>query len=114
MVIDRDFGTCSYICPGIQAMFGINATNSPHSLEFREAASGDFAHREALRAGKANALIGLDVIMNDEFARKMKSEFVEAMKNSGRWEVSEATTPNGDGETQKTLGKTAVAKTGTY
>ncbi|KAJ5578605.1 uncharacterized protein N7459_007569 [Penicillium hispanicum] len=81
-----DFGSCSYICPGIQAMFSINASDFPHSIGFREAASGEFSHKEALRAGQANALISLDVLINDDFAGKMKAEFIEAMKEAGRWE----------------------------
>lgn len=91
-----DFGTCSYLCPGIQAMFSINATNSPHSIEFREAAKGDFAHQEALRAGKANALICLDVLTNDAFARAIKAEFRRAMETAGRWEQNKNTSMNAD------------------
>lgn len=79
-----DFGSCSYICPGIQAVFNIGAKDAPHSVLFREAAGGEFAHVEALRAGKANALIGLDVLTNDDFACKMKKEFREAMRENGR------------------------------
>lgn len=81
-----DFGSCSYICPGIQAFFGINAADLPHSAKFKEAAGLEYAHQEALRAGKANALIILDVLMNESFAIKMKQEFVRAMKEAGRWE----------------------------
>ena len=66
-------------------MFSINATDLPHSTGFREASEGGFAHAEALRAGKANALISLDVLTNDEFADKMKAEFIDAMKEAGRW-----------------------------
>ncbi|KAJ9151758.1 Peptidase M20 domain-containing protein 2 [Pleurostoma richardsiae] len=80
-----DFGSCSYICPGIQVMFEIKAADLPHSIGFLEAAEGEFAHGEALRAGKANALICLDVLMNDEFAAEMKAEFVKSMKEAGRW-----------------------------
>ncbi|KAH6645866.1 hypothetical protein BKA67DRAFT_540864 [Truncatella angustata] len=81
-----DFGSCSYICPGIQAMFDINAADLPHSAKFKEAAGLEYGHREALRAGKANALICLDVLMNNGFATRMKNEFIEAMKRAGRWE----------------------------
>lgn len=66
-------------------MFSINASDLPHSVGFREAAAGVFAHTEALRAGKANALVGLDVLMNDAFAEEMKSEFKESMMREGRW-----------------------------
>lgn len=85
MIVYRDFGSCTYICPGIQAMFSIEATDFPHSIGFREASCGNFAHKEALRAGQANALISLDILTNDEFAEGVKEEFIEAMKNAGRW-----------------------------
>lgn len=79
-----DFGSCSYLCPGIQAMFEIRAADSPHSVPFLEAAGTDLAHDEALRAGKANALIGLDVLSNDEFATQVRDEWVKAMREAGR------------------------------
>jgi hypothetical protein len=69
-------------------MFEIKATDFPHSIGFREAASGNYAHQEALRAGKANALICLDVLMNDIFAKVMRDEFIKAMKEAGRWDES--------------------------
>lgn len=58
--------------------------DAPHSVPFREAAGTDFAHTEALRAGKANALISLDVLTNDDFTAKMKEEWEAAMKEAGR------------------------------
>ncbi|KAH8669092.1 hypothetical protein BX600DRAFT_539187 [Xylariales sp. PMI_506] len=81
-----DFGSCSYICPGIQAMFPIAASDLPHSKGFLEASKTDVAHAEALRAGKANALICLDVLINDDFAKGMKAEFKQAMQEAGRWD----------------------------
>lgn len=66
-------------------MFNINATDLPHSVGFREAACGEFAHEEALRAAKANALTLLDVLTNDDFAQAMKAEFEASMKSAGRW-----------------------------
>jgi hypothetical protein len=68
-------------------MFSIEATDFPPSIGFREASGREFAHKEALRAGQANALISLDILTNDKFAARMKEEFIEAMKNAGRWEV---------------------------
>ncbi len=66
-------------------MFDIQASDLPHSIGFREAAGGEFAHQEALRAGKANALILLDVLTCDKFAVQMKEEFISAMRDAGRW-----------------------------
>jgi hypothetical protein len=65
-------------------MFEIKATDFPHSIGFRDVASGEFAHQEALRAVKANTLICLDVLMNDDFAKVMRNEFIDAMKERGQ------------------------------
>lgn len=65
-------------------MFEIQATDLPHSIAFREAAEGEFAHGEALRAGKANAMLGLDVLLNDEFTMRMNAEFKDSMEKAGR------------------------------
>lgn len=79
-----DHGNCTYITPGIQALFKINAEDSPHTHAFREAAGKDFAHNEALRAGKANALIGLEVLLNYDFYQQVRSEWEHSMKEAGR------------------------------
>ncbi|RAH43056.1 M20 family metallopeptidase [Aspergillus brunneoviolaceus CBS 621.78] len=81
-----DFGSCSYICPGIQSVFNIHATDLPHSTGFREAAESEIGHVEALRAGKANALICIDVLVNDDFALRMKEDFNKAMQAAGRFQ----------------------------
>lgn len=83
---DRDFGSCSYICPGIQSVFNIHATDLPHSTGFREAAESEIGHVEALRAGKANALICIDILLNDDFALRMKGDFNKAMQAAGRFQ----------------------------
>jgi len=79
-----DMGNCTYITPGIQTVFGINAQGPIHTLPFREAAGLDFGHKEALRAGKANAFIGMDVLVDDEFYDKVRGEWEGAMKEAGR------------------------------
>ncbi|KAJ5110184.1 hypothetical protein N7532_002829 [Penicillium argentinense] len=79
-----DFGNCSYIKPGIQTLFKINATNMPHTPEFQHAAGTDYAHTEALRAGKANAMVGIDVLLHEEFYRAVQMEWEESMKARGR------------------------------
>lgn len=70
-------------------MFPIQATDFPHSIGFRQASSGEFAHKEALRAGQANALISLDILTDDDFANKVNEEFIEAMKKAGRWQAGQ-------------------------
>ncbi|KAE8379009.1 hypothetical protein BDV26DRAFT_303892 [Aspergillus bertholletiae] len=79
-----DFGNCSYIQPGIQSLFSINATDMPHTPSFQKAAGTEFAHAESLRAGKANALIGLEVLLDEEFYGQVKSDWINDMKQRGR------------------------------
>ncbi|KAL3421402.1 metallopeptidase [Phlyctema vagabunda] len=82
-----DMGNCTYIAPGIQAMFAINAADMPHTKLFCDAAGLDFAHQEAIRAGKANAFVGIDVLFDDKFFQAVKVEWEQAMKKAGRIEV---------------------------
>ncbi|KAI9930574.1 hypothetical protein AWENTII_007465 [Aspergillus wentii] len=79
-----DFGNCSYIQPGIQALFSINAADMPHTPSFQQASGTDHAHAEALRAGKANSLIGLDVLRDQSFYQTVKEEWEQSMKERGR------------------------------
>ncbi|KAJ5600590.1 hypothetical protein N7450_001657 [Penicillium hetheringtonii] len=82
-----DFGNCSYLKPGIQTLFKINASNMPHTPEFQQAAGSDFAHTEALRAGKANAMVGIDILLHDEFYQSVQSEWEDSMKARGLTET---------------------------
>jgi hypothetical protein len=79
-----DMGNCTYIAPGIQALFSINASDNIHTVPFREAAGLEYAHDEALKAGKANAFLGLDVLLDDEFYGKVRGEWEGAMRDAGR------------------------------
>ncbi len=79
-----DMGNCTYITPGIQSLFAINAKGNLHTAPFREAAGLDFAHAEALRAGKANAFLGVDVLMSDTFYGQVRNEWEATMTEAGR------------------------------
>lgn len=79
-----DFGNCTYIVPGIQSLFSINAADMPHTPPFREAAGTSFAHDEAIRAGKANALLGVRVLMHEAFFRQVREEWEATMREAGR------------------------------
>jgi hypothetical protein len=56
----------------------------PHTPEFQQAAGSEFAHTEALRAGKANAMVGIDVLLNDEFYQAAQKEWESSMEARGR------------------------------
>jgi hypothetical protein len=75
MNASSDMGNCTYIAPGIQALFGTNALGQIHTPPFREAAGLNFGHKEALRAWKANAFIGMDILVDDEFYEKVRGEW---------------------------------------
>ncbi|KKY28045.1 putative metal-dependent amidase aminoacylase carboxypeptidase [Diplodia seriata] len=79
-----DMGNVTYLCPGIQPMFRIDADGPPHTPAFREAAGTAFAHGEALRAGKANALVGFEVLADDAFYGLVRAEWEDAMERAGR------------------------------
>lgn len=79
-----DMGNVTYVCPGIQPMFRIDATGPPHTKEFQKAAGTDFAHEQALKAGKANALVGVEVVVDDGFFRAVRAEWEDAMTRAGR------------------------------
>ncbi|KAK7516917.1 amidohydrolase AmhX [Phyllosticta citriasiana] len=79
-----DMGNVTYICPGIQPMFRIDAANLPHTKEFQQAAGTQFAHDKALQAGKANALVALDVLLDDAFYEAVKTEWEKTMREEGR------------------------------
>ena len=56
----------------------------PHTPEFQQAAGTDFAHSAALRAGKANAMVGIDVLLHDEFYQTVQKEWEATMEARGR------------------------------
>ena len=65
-------------------MFAIQADNMCHTPPFQVAAGRELAHKEALRAGKAEAFLGMDVLLDDDFFERVKFEWQEAMKEAGR------------------------------
>jgi hypothetical protein len=79
-----DMGNCTYVAPGIQALFAIDVLDELHTLRFMEAAGLEYAHTEALRTGKANAFLGVDVLVDDEFYREVREEWEESMKAAER------------------------------
>ena len=92
-----DFGNCTYICPGIQPMFSIGASDwyvqtksgltcRPHTPAFHSAAATDFAFDEAMRAAKANAALGIDLLTDDAFFGGVRAEWTASMKAAGRAE----------------------------
>ena len=84
MNASSDMGNCTYIAPGIQALFSINAKDNIHTVPFREAAGLEFAHEEALKAAMVNAFLGVDVLVDEGFYKQVREEWEVSMREAGR------------------------------
>lgn len=75
-------GNVSYNVPTIHPMFGIAAPRGsyPHHPTFTGAAGTDEAHQDAVVVGKSLALIGWDMIKDDEMYETAKRQWQEAIK----------------------------------
>lgn len=73
-------GNVSYVLPTIHPMFSIHAQDGafPHHPSFAAAAATDVAFEEALIVGKSLALIGWDVITDDELLQRAKQQWRQA------------------------------------
>ncbi len=72
-----DMGNVSHVVPGVHVLIDIaNGQNlSPHTRPFCEAAATAYAGQAMLRAGKALALTGYDVLTHPDYLQKVRSEF---------------------------------------
>lgn len=70
-----DQGNVSYAMPSISLGFGIKSEEGNHNPKFTEAARTMQAHEAALRATKALAVTGLDILANEDLLEKAKKEF---------------------------------------
>jgi hypothetical protein len=61
-------GNVSYVTPTLHTMFGIPTPDNtfPHHPSFTASAGTDEAHAEAIVVGKSLALIGWEMLNNDE------------------------------------------------
>ncbi|KAJ5159383.1 uncharacterized protein N7482_006387 [Penicillium canariense] len=68
LTASSDIGNVSYVTPTLHTMFGIPTPENtfPHHPTYTASAGTDEAHEEALIVGKSLALIGWDMITNDE------------------------------------------------
>ena len=69
----------SYECPSIHAMFGIECPPgvANHTPGFTACAGTDESHNRAVITGKAMAVAGWKVLMDDDIVRRMWEEFDE-------------------------------------
>ncbi|KAE8445978.1 hypothetical protein EG329_012617 [Mollisiaceae sp. DMI_Dod_QoI] len=78
-----DQGNISYAMPSVSLSFKIDSVEGPHNPGFAEAARTREAHVAALRAGKALAVTGLEVLSDAELLKAVKEEFEEMSKEQG-------------------------------
>ncbi|RAH44848.1 M20 family metallopeptidase [Aspergillus brunneoviolaceus CBS 621.78] len=76
-----DAGNVSYVLPTLHSFFSISAPPGcvPHHPSYTEAAGSDIAHQEAIRVGKALALLGWDMITNPELLEQARAELREGL-----------------------------------
>lgn len=66
----------TYAVPGLHAMFGIPGENvSLHSAEFTNCAISDEALECAIRAGKAMAMTGWEILTDDAIFSSCRRDF---------------------------------------
>lgn len=75
-----DQGNVSQIVPALHALVGIPVKDEAgnHTRQFTEAAGTEMAHRRMIKAGKAMAMLGWQLLTDDEFYGKVRNAFAEA------------------------------------
>lgn len=84
-----DMGNVTAALPGCHPVFNIANLDgvrepglSTHSILFAERSRTEVAHKTAIRAAKALALTGLDVLTDAEFTKNARDEFTRWKKGS--------------------------------
>ncbi|GMF70087.1 unnamed protein product [Aspergillus oryzae] len=77
MAGSTDQGNVSQIMPALHAVVGIPVSNGAknHTRDFTAAAAGDKAHRRTVLAGKAMAMTGWRILVDEEFYQDVKGAF---------------------------------------
>ncbi|CAH0033159.1 unnamed protein product [Clonostachys rhizophaga] len=71
-----DMGNVTYVCPSIHPTFEVvSPSGSIHTADFAAAAGTQDAHDRSLKCGRAMAATALQVMIDDEFATAVRSEF---------------------------------------
>jgi len=70
-----DQGNISYAMPSLSLGFRIESKEGPHNPGFAKAARTREAHDAALKAGKALAVTGLEILSNRDLLEAAKEEF---------------------------------------
>jgi len=76
-----DMGNVSHVVPGVHVLIDIadGKSLSPHTPEFQQAVATPYADAALLRAGKALALTGYDVLTDAGFLEAARAEFATTL-----------------------------------
>lgn len=77
-----DEGNVSYAMPSLSLGFKIESEEANHNPKFADAARTEAAHEAALRAAKALAVTGLEILTHDHLLAEAKKEFEEMRKQA--------------------------------
>ncbi|KAF5613726.1 amidohydrolase [Fusarium subglutinans] len=77
-----DFGNVSYECPSLHPLFIIPTlpTNNVHAPGFARAAGEPAAFDAAIKAAKGIAVLGVRLLLDEEFAKRTREAFEDDMK----------------------------------
>lgn len=78
-----DEGNVSYAMPSLSLGLRIESEEGPHNPGFAKAARTREAHVAALRAAKALAVTGLEILTHEKLLYKAKREFKDMLVNEG-------------------------------
>jgi metal-dependent amidase/aminoacylase/carboxypeptidase family protein len=75
-----DQGNVSQLIPALHGLIGIPVGDGAknHTRQFTAAAGTDVAHQRMITSGKALAITGWEVLVNDEFYGNIRNAFTEA------------------------------------
>ncbi|CAG8804657.1 13024_t:CDS:2 [Gigaspora margarita] len=75
-----DQGNVTYIVPGFHPIYDIRASTpaSNHQREFTAECKSKNAHEETIKATSGMTLVGLDFLLDDEFAKQVKNSFIKS------------------------------------
>jgi metal-dependent amidase/aminoacylase/carboxypeptidase family protein len=81
MTGSTDQGNVSQIVPALHSLIGIPVLDGAkcHTRQFTAAAGTDQAHQRMITAGKAMAMTGWRLLVDDEFLRNGRLAFAETM-----------------------------------
>jgi amidohydrolase len=79
-----DMGNVSHVVPAVHVLVDVadGKAISPHTAEFQAAVVTPYADAAILRAGKAMALAGYDVIADPNFLEAIRLEFIAGLGNA--------------------------------